>query len=653
MTAILGSSGAGKTTLLNFLSWRSTNSPLYYQGDLILNDCKVKGISNIKNLIGFVPQQDIMVDTFTVQENFKMYGRYRAKKNLNQKVSAVIKQMDLEHCKDTKVGNPFERGLSGGEKKRVSIGIELMSEPELLFLDEPTTGLDATTALEISQVLKNLNKDKGTSIVAVLHQPRPEILEMFDQVMILSEGYMIFDGSLEEIAIRLQKLRGNLPAFKAPSETLMELTDIDHIRLQLDRQFDFDHMENKFFASMILQTRVQQLRRLERDNNRSKRNSIISLVESEDGTWHTGPNQPRTKGSNDSLKEMLFESGLDETNTSELKTLIKRAKSVNCKRNMVMQFFILLYYSLVFLLKNKVRMGIIALQQIISFLMIYMVMRDLGDPTDDTIVAIQNRFGVAFLMVNYGFLSGLYSDLLTFINDKPLFMRDKDSRCYDELPYFLARQLYILPMFLALLFVLAIFFYNAMHFNPDPNLIINNLCFVFFFLVGGFLCGSSLGSVVGSLTNVFENTGIILSVIGLPLNLVSGFNMNVKGANVFIRYLAYISPQRFTFQGFMLTEFQNSQTYVDSCYTYFPCFDDPSKKCRYKIPDMYKDRCDPMKVTDFEQTDILTNMYFIIGLCIAYRIIGFIIFRLRSITSKFTYKEDKQLVGEMTSEVSG
>ena len=183
MTAIIGSSGSGKTTLMNFLSSRSTWDPnMYVDGKMYLNGQPVKTLSKYKHLIGYVPQEDILLEDQTVRGNFERYGRLRAYKNYKAKAQKFIELMGLEKCADTIVGGGLIRGISGGEKKRVSIGVELMSNPKILFLDEPTSGIDAYTAFEVVQNLKNLNDEKNVGIVAVLHQPRQEIIDLFDKV---------------------------------------------------------------------------------------------------------------------------------------------------------------------------------------------------------------------------------------------------------------------------------------------------------------------------------------------------------------------------------------------------------------------------------------------------------------------------------------
>ena len=183
MTVIIGPSGSGKTTFMNFLSSRSNwDSNMYVDGKLFLNGKPIKSLSKYKHLMGFVPQEDILFEESSVRENLETYGLLRAIKNYKRKAQEIIEELELTKCADTIIGGSMVRGVSGGEKKRTSIGVELMSDPKILFLDEPTTGIDAYTALSVMQTLKKLNEKMETSIVTVLHQPRQEIIDLFDKV---------------------------------------------------------------------------------------------------------------------------------------------------------------------------------------------------------------------------------------------------------------------------------------------------------------------------------------------------------------------------------------------------------------------------------------------------------------------------------------
>ncbi|CAG2194902.1 ABCG2 [Mytilus edulis] len=198
MNAILGPTGCGKSTLLDVLAGRK--EPLRVSGDLLFNGSPPP--ENFKCMVGYVVQDDVVMGGLTVRENFAFSAALRlpthiTKADIHEKIQNVISELGLKSCADTKVGNELCRGISGGERKRTNIGMELIISPHVLFLDEPTTGLDANTAHSVMQLLKSLSKN-GTTVVFSIHQPRFSIFKLFDSLMLLSLGECVYHGPARE-----------------------------------------------------------------------------------------------------------------------------------------------------------------------------------------------------------------------------------------------------------------------------------------------------------------------------------------------------------------------------------------------------------------------------------------------------------------------
>lgn len=196
MVAILGPSGSGKTSLLNVLSQRESLSG----GSKTLGELKLNGQVMQKGDFGkmgaFVQQDDILIGVMTPYELFEFAYKIRSGKEgteVHERVEKVLDKLGLQLCKNTRIGGWLERGISGGERRRASIGYEIITNPALLLLDEPTSGLDASTALRIIKILKQ-EATRGVSILATIHQPSSSIMFCFDRVILLSEGYTIYNG---------------------------------------------------------------------------------------------------------------------------------------------------------------------------------------------------------------------------------------------------------------------------------------------------------------------------------------------------------------------------------------------------------------------------------------------------------------------------
>lgn len=198
LTAVMGGSGAGKSTFVNVLMGKTTNTG----GVVMVNDTPNK-MKRFRKQVGFVPQDDIVLPELTVYENILHSARVRLPrtwedKDIRSHVDSVIDCLELSHVRDSRVGTVGKPLISGGQRKRVSIGMELAAAPMAIFLDEPTSGLDATAASSIMRTLKAIAWI-GISVIVIIHQPRMEIFEMLDQLILLANGQLIYEGPEDHV----------------------------------------------------------------------------------------------------------------------------------------------------------------------------------------------------------------------------------------------------------------------------------------------------------------------------------------------------------------------------------------------------------------------------------------------------------------------
>ncbi|KAG6604411.1 putative white-brown complex-like protein 30, partial [Cucurbita argyrosperma subsp. sororia] len=189
VTAVMGPSGAGKTTFLTALAGKSTGCIMT---GLVLINGKPESIYSYKKIIGYVPQDDIVHGNLTVEENLRFSARCRLSADMPKPdkvlvVERVIESLGLQAVRDSLVGTVEKRGISGGQRKRVNVGLEMVMEPSLLILDEPTTGLDSASS---QLLLRSLRREalEGVNICMVLHQPSYSLFKMFDDLVLLAKG---------------------------------------------------------------------------------------------------------------------------------------------------------------------------------------------------------------------------------------------------------------------------------------------------------------------------------------------------------------------------------------------------------------------------------------------------------------------------------
>ena len=187
--AVMGPSGSGKSTFMHTLAGKAFYG--HRSGQVLLNGDEVD-LLRLAKVIGFVKQDDIMHREMTVFETllFNARMRYDASNCMESAESianATMKVLDLNHVRDTAIGDEKKRGISGGQRKRVNIGMEMAALPSILFLDEPTSGLDSFSSMTVCTALRAM-ADAGITVIAVIHQPRYEIFTMFHQVLLLAKG---------------------------------------------------------------------------------------------------------------------------------------------------------------------------------------------------------------------------------------------------------------------------------------------------------------------------------------------------------------------------------------------------------------------------------------------------------------------------------
>ncbi|XP_070831263.1 broad substrate specificity ATP-binding cassette transporter ABCG2d [Chaetodon trifascialis] len=194
LNAILGPTGSGKSSFLDILAARKDPSGL--SGEVLID--RAPQPPNFKCLSGYVVQEDVVMGTLTVRENLRFSAALRLPSSVPQsekeaRVNRLIKELGLTKVADSKVGTQMTRGISGGERKRTTIGMELIIDPSVLFLDEPTTGLDASTANSVLLLLKRM-ASHGRTIILSIHQPRYSIYRLFDTLTLLVNGKMVYHG---------------------------------------------------------------------------------------------------------------------------------------------------------------------------------------------------------------------------------------------------------------------------------------------------------------------------------------------------------------------------------------------------------------------------------------------------------------------------
>ncbi|OJD16227.1 hypothetical protein AJ78_03607 [Emergomyces pasteurianus Ep9510] len=275
LMAIMGASGAGKTTFLDILARKNKRGIV--EGVFYVNGEKVDD-DKYRSVMGFVDQEDTMLPTLTVHETILTSALLRLPRNMSraakeQKVYEVEKQLGISHIKDQIIGSEEGngRGISGGEKRRVGIACELVTSPSILFLDEPTSGLDAFNAFNVVECLVTLAKNFNRTVIFTIHQPRSNIVALFDQLILLAEGKTVYSGPFASCQPYFDHIGYSCPAGFNIADYLVDLTM--HASSNLSRYEDDIHLDVTHDAAKTTSSSLRAVKSIASVSNASMDNS--------------------------------------------------------------------------------------------------------------------------------------------------------------------------------------------------------------------------------------------------------------------------------------------------------------------------------------------------------------------------------------------
>uniref|UniRef100_A0A673W0B9 ATP-binding cassette, sub-family G (WHITE), member 2a n=1 Tax=Salmo trutta TaxID=8032 RepID=A0A673W0B9_SALTR len=235
LNAIMGATGSGKSSFLDVLAARK--DPAGLAGEVLIDGAPQP--ANFKCLSGYVVQDDVVMGTLTVRENFRFSAALRLPSSVSQKekedkVNRLIKELGLTKVADSRVGTQLIRGISGGERKRTNIGMELIIDPPVLFLDEPTTGLDASTANSVLLLLKRMSSH-GRTIILSIHQPRYSIYRLFDSLTLLVSGKQVYHGPAQSALDYFSNIGYTCEPHNNPADFFLDVINGDSTAIAFNR----------------------------------------------------------------------------------------------------------------------------------------------------------------------------------------------------------------------------------------------------------------------------------------------------------------------------------------------------------------------------------------------------------------------------------
>nr|XP_019047681.1 ATP-dependent permease [Kwoniella bestiolae CBS 10118]OCF26611.1 ATP-dependent permease [Kwoniella bestiolae CBS 10118] len=227
LLAIMGASGAGKSTLLDILARKAKSGRI--SGDMYVNGRTIPDEATFRRVVGYVDQEDTLLSTLTVYEAVLYSALLRLPRDMSHQAKVfrtleTMNELGILGIKDSRIGESGKRSISGGEKRRVSIACELVTGPSILFLDEPTSGLDSYNAYNVISSLSTLAKQFNRTVIFTIHQPQSNIVNLFDRLLLLAKGQLVYSGESERAQQHFEKLGYECPKGYNIADYLIDVT---------------------------------------------------------------------------------------------------------------------------------------------------------------------------------------------------------------------------------------------------------------------------------------------------------------------------------------------------------------------------------------------------------------------------------------------
>ena len=498
LLAIMGPSGSGKSTLLDALAGKIKFSPkLALRGCRYLNDVPVSGDSQIP--AAYIQQDTNFFPHMTVKETLDFRVELKVGSSLTKRerdllVADLMDQLNLSVSANTIVGNAKVRGLSGGERKRLSIACEMISSPSIIFLDEPTSGLDSYQAMQVVETLRKL-ADSGKTVIAVIHQPSQQAFAQFDDLLLLSEGKQMYFGPVSKVRSYMAAL-----GYKASSETGTAEHILDCI---------------------------------------SKVNSVDKDAEqaSVDRIHHLATRASEVDEHTVELPEMDITKG-------------KRFAAVQGNRpkaNLLRQFKLLLGRSLSETFRGKGAIIIKVVQQV-TLGVIYGGIYKLKNNQ----ASIGDRIGLLSLIVIGASNMAMAGTIRAFPKEKTIITGEIGSKLYMTLPYFLAKAIAEIPLIASLSALFGGIVYSLTGLQRTRAKFQNFLALVSLHTIASEAIGLMVGSIASN-----SDVALALFPPIVVLNIIfDGKNISEENIPKFLKWLPKIGVVRWGFEGLAINEFQ-------------------------------------------------------------------------------------------------
>ncbi|XP_065081724.1 ATP-binding cassette subfamily G member 4-like isoform X2 [Ochlerotatus camptorhynchus] len=595
LTAIMGPSGAGKSTLMNILAGYKTSNLI---GSVLING-KDRNLRKFRKLSCYIMQDDRLLPYLSVREAMMVSANLK----LGKDISLQLKKEIVEEIIDTlgllEAANTLALNLSGGQRKRLSIALELVNNPPVMFFDEPTSGLDSATCSQLIYLLKSLARG-GRTIVCTIHQPSARIFEMFDNLYVLAEGQCIYQGRVNGLVPFLASIGLECPSYHNPANYVMEVACGEHGDWNSKLVTAVSNGKcNNYNQPVLAQGKSQKNVALEEDQPAEKIVTVLSLGAGEDDlvkasaveftTINIEPLNNESKFSSSAVVSSNKTTGDDSVGTSTM-VVVSLGKGTadgaagtasaaggngappsvstkpTCTTSLLdstesvsiavpkkltgfptsgwMQFWILLKRTFITIMRDQTLTQMRLVSHVVVGAIIGMIYYDIGNDA----AKIMSNAGCIFFTTMFTMFTAMMPTILTFPTEMAVFVREHLNYWYSLKSFYFAKTVADLPfqVLFTSVYVIVVYYLTSQPMEPKRAGMFVLICIL------TSLVAQSLGLLIGAGMSV--ETGVFLGPVStIPIILFSGFFVNFDVIPKYLQWLTYVSYVRYGFEGAMVS----------------------------------------------------------------------------------------------------
>uniref|UniRef100_W8AYV5 ATP-binding cassette sub-family G member 1 n=1 Tax=Ceratitis capitata TaxID=7213 RepID=W8AYV5_CERCA len=663
LTAIMGPSGAGKSTLMNILAGYKTSQ---LSGSVLING-KERNLRRFRKLSCYIMQDDILIANLSVHEAMMISANLKLGKDMNLAAKRVVVDEILETIGLKESSNTKTCNLSGGQRKRLSIALELVNNPPVMFFDEPTSGLDSSTCFQLISLLKSLARG-GRTIVCTIHQPSARLFEKFDHLYMLAEGQCMYEGRVRGLVPFLSSLGYNCPSYHNPADYVLEvasgeygesvqklvaavksgeckkysqkdygLTSLttDGVRGISNDIVKGDNSNSTTSANNATLTATTTLTMEDEKCNKADQfatqaegnmlnQPILETQQSQQSDCSViNMNVPASNnGTSNSGSGLPYSCSFSSKSGQVVNTAAEKAAAAGCTTSLLdsHESVVTLPNSSGFptsgwtqfwiLLKRSfvtiMRDRMLTHMRLASHIIVGAIIGMIYYDVGNEASKVMSNAGCIFFTTLFTMFTAMMPTILTFPTEMSVFVREHLNYWYSLKAFYFAKTMADLPFQIVFssVYVLVVYYLTSQPMEP-----LRVTMFVFICVLTS-LVAQSLGLLIGAGMNI--EAGVFLGpVTTIPTILFSGFFVNFDTIPGYLQWVTYVSYVRYGFEGAMVSIYGMDRATME-CHEIY---------CHFRFPKKF------LEEMSMDKAEYWIDAVALLGTFIALRIIAYFVLR--------------------------